>query len=217
MEPGMTVQKVACASCGASISVPSDIDLLTCAYCGSHLIIRKGEGYIASKLAEQASSAFRFQPSLTRYQSIIDVLIDSSRYTRVYFDYDTQLPVPYRGIAFRKRSALQEKPGKGRELHKKWADVVGVHGTACDIVVEEELEPGYGKVQQDIDIITRCRYLWADSQLFTLSQPCLFVLVDSRGSATLASVRDDVGTFKRIVVCEKSKFETMFREHFPVR
>jgi len=59
MELGMVVQKVACASCGAAISVPQDIDLLTCAYCGSHLMVRRGEGYIASKLAEQVTTAVR--------------------------------------------------------------------------------------------------------------------------------------------------------------
>ena len=208
MDPEMTVQKVACAACGAPISAPDDIDRLTCARCGSDLIIRRGVGFIASKLA--AGSGVALPVRLTRYQGIIDVLVDSGRYSQVYFDHDTELPSPYRGIAFLNRSALQEQPGKGRQLHKKWPDVVGVRGATCDIVVEEEREPTAGKIEVDIETITRCRYLWVDGGLFTLSQPALFILVNSR-SGVPGSVRENVGSFKRVVVCGKGEFESMFR------
>jgi predicted RNA-binding Zn-ribbon protein involved in translation (DUF1610 family) len=211
MEPEMTVRMVACASCGAPIAVPDDIDRLTCARCGSDLIIRRGEGFIASKLA--AGSGVTLPVTLTRYQGIIDVLIDSGRYSQVYFDHDTELPSPYRGIAFLNRSALQEQPGKGRQLHKKWPDVVGVRGATCDVVVEEEREPTFGKIEVDIEIITKCRYLWVDSRLFPLSQPTLFILVNSPYGVQ-SSVRDHVGSFKRVVVCAKGEFESMFRQHY---
>ena len=190
------------------MSVPDDIDRLTCARCGSDLIIRRGEGFISSKPA--AGSAVAPAVRLTRYQGIVDVLIDSGRYTRVYFDHDTELPNPYRDIASLNRIALQEQPGKGRHLHKKWSDVAGVRGHMCDIVIEEEREPAYGKISTDIDTITRCRYVWVDGGLYTLSQPTLFILVSS-GYTTTSSVDENVGSFKRVVVCAKGEFEGMFR------
>jgi hypothetical protein len=206
MEPNTAVRQVACAACAASMAVPDDIDRLTCTRCGADLIIRRGEGFIASQLAAGAARPVR----LTRYQGIIDVLIDSGRYTEVYFDHDTELPHPYRRIGFRNRCALQEQPGKGRSLHKKWADVVGVRGSASDIVIEEEREPAAGKVGQDIAIITKCRYVWVDERLLPLSQPSLFILLDSRYHVG-GSVKECVGTFERVVVCAKSEFESMFR------
>ncbi len=185
MEPEMMVQKVACAACGASISVPHDIDRLTCLYCGSNLLIRRGEGYIASKVAEQATSAVRhggaaIRPAerreqganrLTRYQGIIDVLLDSTLYSRVYFDHDNDLPNPYRGIAFLKEPALQEEPKKGNQYQKKQCDVVGIRNGVCDIVIEEERRPGFGKVDEVIAKITKCGFLWVDRAIHSRAIP----------------------------------------------
>jgi DNA-directed RNA polymerase subunit RPC12/RpoP len=53
----MIVQRMSCASCGASITIPSDIDTLNCAYCGSSLVVERGEGYATLKLAEKVSKA----------------------------------------------------------------------------------------------------------------------------------------------------------------
>ena len=54
-----TVQKVSCASCGASLAAPGDADHITCGFCGSTLAIRRGDGYIASVLAEQVKADIR--------------------------------------------------------------------------------------------------------------------------------------------------------------
>jgi hypothetical protein len=51
----MEVRTVACASCGAPLRIPSDIDSLTCAYCGAAQEVRRGEGYVALKMAEAVS------------------------------------------------------------------------------------------------------------------------------------------------------------------
>lgn len=53
----MEIQKAACASCGAPISVPDDLDHLNCSYCGAGLDVRRGEGYIATRLAEDVKDA----------------------------------------------------------------------------------------------------------------------------------------------------------------
>lgn len=48
----MLINKIACTSCGAPISVPSDNDYITCTYCNASLHIQRGDGYVALKLAE---------------------------------------------------------------------------------------------------------------------------------------------------------------------
>ena len=53
----MNIVSVSCTSCGAPISIPSDIDRLNCIYCGATLIVQRGEGYVALKLAEQVSKS----------------------------------------------------------------------------------------------------------------------------------------------------------------
>ncbi len=191
----------------------------------------RGEGYLASKLAEptigpplppcgnpdanRSSVAPKFVvPRLTRYQGIIDVLLDSGCFNWVFFDHDTELPDPYRGRALRKRNALQEDPGKGRSLHKKWADVVGVRGRSCDIVIEEERMPAAGKIEVEVGIITRCRYLWTDGRQFALTKPYLFVVIDGEGYESMPSVRERVGTFDKVIVCRKIDFGEMFRRHY---
>jgi TM2 domain-containing membrane protein YozV len=55
----MNVVKVSCASCGAPIAIPPDIDNLNCAYCGAALAVQRGEGYVTLKLAEQVSKTIQ--------------------------------------------------------------------------------------------------------------------------------------------------------------
>ena len=49
------VQKMACASCGAPLSIPNDVEYLYCAYCGASLVVERGEGYAIMKVAEEVS------------------------------------------------------------------------------------------------------------------------------------------------------------------
>lgn len=51
----LQTQKIACVSCGATIAIPIDIDHLNCAHCGTALTVRRGEGYIAARLADQVT------------------------------------------------------------------------------------------------------------------------------------------------------------------
>jgi ribosomal protein S27AE len=52
----VAVQSIQCASCGAGINVPPDLDRLSCGHCGTPLAIVRGEGYVAAKLAERVSA-----------------------------------------------------------------------------------------------------------------------------------------------------------------
>lgn len=62
----MVVQNIACASCGAPISVPESVDFLNCAFCGASLQVDRGEGYVALKLGEQVSQAITDSGERTR-------------------------------------------------------------------------------------------------------------------------------------------------------
>ena len=53
----MKLIKLNCAACGAPISIPDNLDHLTCSNCGTHLVLERGEGYYALQAAEQISDA----------------------------------------------------------------------------------------------------------------------------------------------------------------
>jgi hypothetical protein len=48
----MEIQKISCASCGAPISIPSNIDSFNCGFCGTGLVVNRGDGYVALQIAE---------------------------------------------------------------------------------------------------------------------------------------------------------------------
>ena len=55
----MDIATVNCSSCGAPIKVPSDLERFNCAYCGAALVVQRGEGYVALKLAEQVGKTIQ--------------------------------------------------------------------------------------------------------------------------------------------------------------
>ncbi len=62
----MNVQRMACPSCGASITIPGDLAQLTCTFCGSSLRVQRGEGYAALRLAEKLEQAIQESSSQTQ-------------------------------------------------------------------------------------------------------------------------------------------------------
>jgi Fe2+ transport system protein B len=65
----MEVVTVNCASCGAPIKVPPELENFNCAFCGANLVVKRGEGYIILKLADQVSKSI--QDSGAQTQSTI--------------------------------------------------------------------------------------------------------------------------------------------------
>jgi len=150
-----------------------------------------------------------------RYQEIIDILLDSSKsYDYVLFDHTHELPSPYREIAFRNTSALQEQPGKASFLHKKEADITAVRGNFCDIIIEEELKPSPDQVQQDISRITPCSFLWTRGRQFELRDAYLFVVIKDNANGISESIREGTGCFKRVIVCETHDFKRLFESYY---
>ena len=174
-----------------------------CILCGSK--IENNQGYLEKK---------KTLVRTTRYQEVIDVLIDSSLYSQIFFDHDTELPSPYRKIALHKRNALQEEQGKGWHLQKKRPDVVGVKNDICDIIIEEERQPTSEKINNDIHLITKCKYLWANGRLYDLGNPSLFILINENVNNLNNSIRENIGTFKKVIVCDKNEFEDMYEMYY---
>ncbi|NJD53845.1 MAG: hypothetical protein FIB07_13370 [Candidatus Methanoperedens sp.] len=151
---------------------------------------------------------------MTRYQPIIDVLINSGVYDIVYFDHETELPIPYRNIGFLKRNALQEQSGKGRVLHKKWPDVCGISNDKLKIIIEEERKPPNNTIEEDINIISKCKYLWVDNKEFPFDPECtLFILLYNNINSIPENVIENKGNLKRIVVCDKQLFEQKYTQY----
>jgi len=166
------------------------------------------------ELEDKETKAFEETARPTRYRAIIDTLLDSQvAYDRIFFDHDTELPNPYMEIALHNRSALQEEPGKGRHLHKKWSDITAVKGDICDIVIEEERQPTIEQIKNDISIITKCRYLWSNGRLYSLRDPYLFILVNDNINNIEYSTEKNVGNFKEVIVCDKNEFTDIYIKH----
>ncbi len=55
----MEIKSLNCASCGAPIKVPEDVDYLNCSSCGSYLAVQRGEGYIALKIVKEVTDAIK--------------------------------------------------------------------------------------------------------------------------------------------------------------
>jgi hypothetical protein len=148
---------------------------------------------------------------MARYQSIIDVLMDDKSFERVYFDREPELPIPYRRIGFLKRNALQEKPGKGRDLHKKWADICAIRSGRVKVIVEEERKKTVSEVETVIEKVAKCRYLWVDGKLFPFDTECsLFIVMNDNIYNVQERVDRNVGNLKRVIVCSKESFREKY-------
>ena len=49
----MKLVSMSCPSCGGTLSVPDELDRLTCNYCGTQLVVEKKEDYSALRIAEE--------------------------------------------------------------------------------------------------------------------------------------------------------------------
>lgn len=73
----MKVTKLNCTACGSPMSIPEDIDQITCTSCGTGLIIERGEGYVALKLAEKIARTIEVSGIQTQ-----DVIRENTQVTR---------------------------------------------------------------------------------------------------------------------------------------
>ena len=150
---------------------------------------------------------------MARYQKIIDTLIDSEVCDRVYFHHETELEIPYREIGFQNRCALQEKPGYGRDFQKKWADICAVRNGNVKVIIEEERKATESKVWKDIDIISKCMYLWTDNQLFPFDNLCyLFIVLNNNINYLPESLDHRKGNLRSVIVCNTENFPDLYKQ-----
>jgi hypothetical protein len=55
----MSVAQVRCASCGAPIQIPPDVDRFSCSFCGANLVAQRSEGHVTAQLAAQVCGAIQ--------------------------------------------------------------------------------------------------------------------------------------------------------------
>jgi hypothetical protein len=145
---------------------------------------------------------------------IIDTIIDGGDFEWVYFDHETELDLPYREISSLNQCALQEKSGKGRHLHKKKADICAIRNGLVKVIVEVERKPTLEKVNRNIDIISKCWYLWAAGKLFRFDPLCvLYVVINNNEFRIPERVESSVGSLRWVVVCNKEEFPEKFKQH----
>ncbi len=64
----MKTVKMNCASCGAPITIPDDVDTITCTACGTSLGIDRGEGYISLKILEKLADTLKENALVTQLE-----------------------------------------------------------------------------------------------------------------------------------------------------
>ena len=55
-------------SCEAPINVPPDVDALTCEFCGTNFIVKRGDGYVTVKVSEDVKRAIRESSKATQLE-----------------------------------------------------------------------------------------------------------------------------------------------------
>ncbi|UCH71442.1 MAG: hypothetical protein JSW62_03315 [Thermoplasmatales archaeon] len=144
---------------------------------------------------------------MARYQPIIDILVDSQCYNKIFFHHnEDRLPIPYRNICYNRRIALQEESGKGIYKQKKWADICGIKNDKVKIIIEEELKPKEEKVIKDIEKISKCNTLWIDRN-YSFDQNCsLYILINNNYYNLPEQEIENKGSLIKIIVCTTEAF-----------
>ncbi len=145
---------------------------------------------------------------MVRYRSFIDTLIDSQLYDKIYYHHTEEgLSEPYRNICFKRRIALQENPGKGREKQEKWADICGIKNDKVKIIIEEELKPKKKKIIDDIERISKCRTSWINGN-YSFDQNCiLFILINNNIHNLPEREIKNKNNLKKIIICTTESFK----------
>src|SRR5512137_1103532 len=76
----MRIEKLNCTACGAPMSIPGDLDFVTCSSCGSSLRIERGDGYVALKIVEKLTKSIEESGFATQ-----EVIRENTQVTRAEF------------------------------------------------------------------------------------------------------------------------------------
>lgn len=64
----MKTVKLNCASCGAPIVIPDDVDTVVCSSCHSTMMVDRGEGYVTLKIVEKLANAIKENAYVTQVE-----------------------------------------------------------------------------------------------------------------------------------------------------
>ena len=64
----MKTVKLNCASCGAPIVIPDEVDTVVCSSCHSTMIVDRGEGYVTLKIVEKLANAIKENAYVTQVE-----------------------------------------------------------------------------------------------------------------------------------------------------
>lgn len=106
----MEIVTINCASCGAPIKVPPELDSFNCAFCGANLMVKRGDGYVALKLTEQVTKSI--QDSSAQTQSTIreSTLVTQSELKRLQLGQEiSSLQIQLANIRAEIRSLQRQK------------------------------------------------------------------------------------------------------------
>ncbi len=146
----------------------------------------------------------------TRFQRLIDVIVDSRFFNSIYFDHDDDLGSAYRGVARKGVTALQKGRKKGRSYHEKESDIAALRNNKVALLIEEEQNPNSGKLRTDIDKTLICDHAWIDKKAVRIENCYLLVLLNDKEMSWGTRYLDGCGSIREVIVCDKSDFGTEF-------
>ncbi len=127
-----TVQ-VLCASCGAALAIPPDLDQISCAHCGTPLTIVHGDGFVAARLAQAVTrtietSAAATQAELRRLQ------LQQERFSLQ--ERIADLEAEERAMRRAGQTGIPFLPGPLTEVQREWNHTVARLGEVEDALGE---------------------------------------------------------------------------------
>ena len=165
----MLLQSIACASCGGAISIPSDIDRLNCAFCGTMLNVQRGEGYIATRLAESVRQSIEEVGARTLEVMREGNLVTQTEMRRVQLHHELSMArLQLKNVEAEGRALIKEKHPSEHDrqiIRREW------NATVAQIVANEQaldLPPTYVAVPPHQSIWHFDRWNWIGVGLLAL-------------------------------------------------
>jgi len=165
----MNISKLNCTACGAPISVPEDLDQITCTSCGTGLIIERGEGYVALKLAEKIARTIEVSGIQTQELIRENTQVTRAELQRLQVSQElSSLQMQLNGIQTEIRMLQRDTNNKAKkqlgELRvKEYLVMERIRG-----VKKQIFSPDPNDLQTKIDFY-RWEYAWVEAEIVALS------------------------------------------------
>lgn len=131
----MTIKtvRILCASCGAALAIPPDLDRLSCAHCGTPLIIVHGDGFVAARLARAVTRAVETSAAATRVE-LQRLQLGQERFSLQ--ERIAALEAEERALRRAGQAGIPFLPGPLTEVQREWNRAVARLGAVEDALGE---------------------------------------------------------------------------------